>query len=159
MENTEKIIVCNTFSDKYEEVEVSKEVAIAYKRTGWCIEKRDQKFFDNEIQFSQLIGGKDGAYENFREFISGSDELQENVEKEELVESLYMALKTLNEKELHIIIFLFFEGLTETECAERIGVAQQVLNRKKHKIFKKIKKFLKRGCRNANFVPYTSEKK
>lgn len=142
MENTEKIIVCNTFTDKYEEVEVSKEVAIAYKRTGWCIEKRDQKFFDNEIQFSQLIGGKDGAYENFREFISGSDELQENVEKEELVESLYMALKILDEKEIEIIVLLFFKKLTEREVAEIKGISQPMIHRKKQRILKKLKKFL-----------------
>lgn len=143
MNNTEFIYVKNTFTGKYEKVEVSKEVAIAYKRTGWNIDDNDESFFDHEIQLSQLIGGKDGAYENFREFISEKNELQENVEKEELVEDLYMALRQLDEKELHIIRSLFFEGLTETECAERLKVNQSTVNRNKAKIFKKIKRFLK----------------
>lgn len=142
MNNTEKVFVKNTFTNKYEEIEVSKEIATAYKRTGWNIDDNDESFFDHEIQFSQLIGGAEGAFENFKEFICDSNELQENLEEKVLIEQLHIALTNLDKKEKEIIDLLFFKKLTEREVAEIKGISQPMIHRKKQRILKKLKKFL-----------------
>lgn len=63
------LMVYNTVTHRNEEVEVTHEVYHAYRRTGWGIENNDTSFFAHEIQMSGLIGGEEGAYENFKEFI------------------------------------------------------------------------------------------
>ena len=63
------VCVYDTISKSYVEVEVSCEVYTQYNRTKWAIENNNSSFYNHEIQFSALIGGKDGAFENFREFI------------------------------------------------------------------------------------------
>ena len=63
------LTVYNTVTHRNEEVEVTHEVYHAYRRTGWGIENNDTSFFAHEIQMSGLIGGEEGAYENFKEFI------------------------------------------------------------------------------------------
>ena len=50
------ISVRNTANGKYENVEVSEEVYIAYMRTGWNIKDNDESFFKHHIQFSALLG-------------------------------------------------------------------------------------------------------
>lgn len=71
MESDKKytLTVFNTCTREYEEVAVTEEVYRTYYRTGWNIKDNNQRFFDNEIQMSGMIGSQDGAYENFREFV------------------------------------------------------------------------------------------
>ena len=69
MVKTYQITVYNTLTSKYEDVTVSEEVYHAYMRTSWNIKDNTKSFYAHEIQLSSLIGGDDGAYENFREFI------------------------------------------------------------------------------------------
>lgn len=60
--------VYDTISKKVVEVEVSDEVYTQYKRTKWAIENNNSSFYEDEIQFSALIGGHENAFENFKEF-------------------------------------------------------------------------------------------
>ena len=69
MSKTYLITVYNTLTSKYEDVTVSEEVYHAYMRTNWNMKDNTKNFYTHEIQFSSLIGGEEGAYENFREFI------------------------------------------------------------------------------------------
>ena len=70
MAKTYLITVYNTLTSKYEDVSVSEDVYRVYMRTNWNIKDNARSFYAHEIQLSSLIGGDDGAYENFREFIS-----------------------------------------------------------------------------------------
>lgn len=106
MNNTEKIIVFNTLTNELQEVYVTPEVAQTFKRTGWNIKDNDKSFFKHEIQMSALVGGQENAYENFREFVSGSNNMQEAIEKQFLIEKLHKALKGLNETDYKIIYLL-----------------------------------------------------
>ena len=63
---------------KIERVTVTHEVYNAYRRSGWNIADNNQSFFKHEIQMSSLIGGEDGGYDNFREFI-GDPEAVDNI--------------------------------------------------------------------------------
>lgn len=142
MNKIEKVKVFNTLTGKFEEVEVTAEIATVYRRNAWNIKDNDESFFDHEIQISSLIGGSDNAYENFREFKSMSRDVQDEFEEKLLVEKLHMVLADLDETDYRIIYLLFHEELSERDVADIIGVSQPVLHRKKRKILKKIKIFL-----------------
>ena len=47
--------VLNTFTNKYETVEVSEKVYKEYMRSGWKIKDNDKSFFKHQIQISSLI--------------------------------------------------------------------------------------------------------
>lgn len=143
MNNTEKVIAFNTLTNKFEEIFVSKEIADVYKRTGWNIKDNDESFFKHEIQISGLIDGENNSYENFREFVTKSNEMQENFEEQFLIEKLHSALKELDETDYKIIYYLFQDCLSERECAKKFGVSQPMIHKKKERILKIIKKILK----------------
>ena len=71
MAKTYTLTVFNTCTSQYEKVEATKEVYNEFRRGEWRIEKNDDKHRANETLFSELIGGNDGAFENFRECIVG----------------------------------------------------------------------------------------
>lgn len=149
MTNIEKqaytLSVYNTLTGKIEEVEVPEAVYHACRRTGWNIDDNNKSFYAHEIQLSGLIGGEDGAYENFREFINTENTPDSIVPERIQTEELRWILTQLSESDRQLIQALFFEGLTEQKYADQLGVAQQVINRKKHRILKKLKKLLSEG--------------
>ena len=136
--------VYNTLTGEYEDVEVSEELYVTYKRTGWGIENNDTSFFDHEIQLSGLIGGENDNYENFREFIDDVN-VPENIfmTKVGMLE-VRNAVNDLSEKEKDLIAAIYYERLTESEYAARICVTQQYVSKLKKKILKKLKIFLKK---------------
>lgn len=113
-----------------------------YYRTGWNIKDNNQKFFDNEIQMSGMIGSQDGAYENFREFVDTIN-TPENIALEQMmIEALYQAISALSAEEQALVQGLIFNGMTEREYAEQMGVYRNAIHEKKVRVIKKIKKFI-----------------
>lgn len=139
------LTVYNTVTHRNEEVEVTREVYQAYRRTGWGIENNDASFFDHEIQMSGLIGGEEGAYENFKEFIDTENIPDNTVLKKLEIEALRKALSALSDTDKALVQALFYEGLTEQEYASQVGISQQMINRKKQRILKLLKKLLSEG--------------
>lgn len=138
------VCVYDTISKSYVEVEVSCEVYTQYNRTKWAIENNNSSFYNHEIQFSALIGGKDGAFENFREFITEYDDIEKKAAHKMLVEKLYDCLIFLPESERELIEMLYFENKTERECAEILCTTQQNVHKKKKKILCKLNKLLEK---------------
>lgn len=138
------VCVYDTISKSYVEVEVSYEVCTQYNRTKWAIENNNSSFYNHEIQFSALIGGKDGAFENFREFITEYDDVEKKAAHKMLVEKLYDCLIFLPESDRELIEMLYFENMTERECAEFYGISQKNINKKKAKILCKLNKLLEK---------------
>lgn len=139
--------VFNTFTSRYMETEVSKEVYDEYRRGEWRINKNNDKHSSNETPFSALIGGKNGNYENFHEFVSDNDNperiMTANIQTEKLLE----AIASLNKEEQALIHAVFFEDKNDYEYAVQIGVTHQGVNKRKKNILKKIRKFLEdEGC-------------
>lgn len=58
-----------------------------------------------------------------------------------MVEKLQQTLKMLSEEENTIIQALFYEDLSETELAKRLGIARTTLQSRKYKILEKLKKY------------------
>ena len=139
------LTVYNTVTHRNEEVEVTREVYQAYRRTGWGIENNDASFFAHEIQMSGLIGGEEGAYENFKEFIDTENIPDNTVLKIVEIEALRKAISVLPDADKALIRALFYDGLTEQEYAAQVGISQQMINRKKQRILKLLKKLLSEG--------------
>ena len=58
-----------------------------------------------------------------------------------MVEKLQQTLKMLSEEENTIIKALFYENLSETELAKRLGIARTTLQSRKYKILEKLKEY------------------
>ena len=54
---------------------------------------------------------------------------------------LQQTLKMLSEEENTIIQALFYENLSETELAKRLGIARTTLQSRKYKILEKLKEY------------------
>ena len=134
--------VYDTMSKEYVDVEVSEEVRIHYNRTQWNIDDNNESFYNHEIQFSALIGGKDGTFENFREFINVHEDVEKKAVYKVLIERLYDCLIFLPESDRELIKMLYFENMTERECAEILCVSQQNLHKKKQRVLFKLNKLL-----------------
>ncbi len=140
--NKYKLNVYNTITKKYDEVEVSEELYNVYRRTGWNIENNDKRYFDHEIQMSSLIGGDNGAYENFREFID-TENTPENVVLEAMQnEDLIKVLSKLNKSEQELINSIYFDGMSERELAKKLGIYRNAVHKRKQKILAKLKKLI-----------------
>lgn len=136
--------VYNTLTKQYEDVVVTKKVYDTYRRTEWNIKDNDESFCDHEIQISGLIGGEDDAYENFREFIDDVN-IPENIfMTREGMKEVRNAVRVLPMQERNLIAALYYERLTESEYADKIGVTQQYVSKSKKKILKKLKLFLEK---------------
>ena len=119
------INVKNTFTDKYENIEVSEEVYTAYMRTGWNIKDNDDSFFKHQIQFSVLLGNLDDAIENFTELMNSKEDIEEIAELNIELKILFKAMKQLSNDELKLISLIYFEDKTERECAEIYNISQK----------------------------------
>lgn len=142
MNNLYTINVYDTTTGKERIINVCKEVYDEFRRGEWRIEKNDGKHSANETQFSALLGGEDGAYENFHEFIDYDSDPSELLLKAMMIEKLYSAFEHLEKAERELIDALFFQEMTEREYAKKKGVYQSAINKRKLRILEKIKKFL-----------------
>jgi RNA polymerase sigma factor (sigma-70 family) len=74
---------------------------------------------------------------------SFADDIAEAYEKAQLLECLRATLKLLTERERLLIKCIFYDRLTEQETAAILKIARQNVNKKKHKIIKKLRNSLK----------------
>lgn len=111
-----------------------------------------QKYMDDIKAESQIVcislldqaeGEEDLTVEDT--IIDDSVNIEEQVIHEIELEMLRRALKTLTDEELKIIYGLFLgkERLSERELSRRLGIPQKTINNRKHRIFKKLKKYFK----------------
>ncbi len=136
------LTVYNTLTRKNEEIEVSEEVYQTYRRTAWNIDDNNTSFYAHEIQMSSLIGGEDGAYENFREFIDTENTPDVTVLRELEKTALHRIIAQFSESEQKLIQAIYFDGLTEREYANLLGVCRNAVHKRKIRILSKIRKTL-----------------
>ena len=125
------------------EVEVSDEVYTQYMRTGWNIKDNDDSFFSHEIQFSGLKGNINGSIDNFHEAVSDSNEVEKNAINNVMIDRLNKCLAKLSDSDRELIELLYFEGISETDCAEILGVTRQNINKIKHRILCEMQKYFR----------------
>ena len=135
--------VYDTTTGKVVEIEASQEIYDAYMRTFWNIHDNNESFFAHEIQFSQLIGGNESAYENFREFITKQDPTFEEAVKNTYIEKVLEAVKKLKGSDRELIEIIYFKNMTERECAKYYGISCKNIHKKKVRILSKLYKLIK----------------
>lgn len=142
MTKTYTLTVFNTCTSQYqyEMVEATKEVYNEFRRGEWRIEKNDDKHRANETLFSELIGGDDGAFENFSEFIDNSLNPESVFTENAPIKALYSTMRMLSDLDKQLLQALFFDGMTEREYAERTGVFRNAVHKRKVRILAKLKK-------------------
>ncbi|MCI8777340.1 MAG: hypothetical protein HFK00_08155 [Oscillospiraceae bacterium] len=98
-----KVRVYDNISKKIVEIEVNDEVYTHFKRSKWAIENNDNSFYEHEIQFSALIGGRENAFENFKEFKTDYD-VEKETDRKMLIERLYKCIDFLSDSERELIL-------------------------------------------------------
>lgn len=143
--NKKIVKVYDTFTGKVVDVEVSKEIYDEYMRTAWNIHDNNESFYEHEIQFSMLIGGQDGAFENFHEFITDGDPTAGSALSKAAFNEVMAAIAKLKKTDRELIHLIYFCEYTEQECADLLGTTQQNIHKKKKRILANIYKLLERG--------------
>ncbi len=134
--------VYNTVTKRCEDVFVSETVYRTCKRTAWNIANNNRSFYAHEIQMSGLIGGQDGSFENFREFIDEENTPEKLIQNKLMLEAVKQAVNELPKEERSLIMAIYFQGATEREYAENSGVTQQNVHKRKKRILKLLKNIL-----------------
>ena len=123
-------------------VEVTKEVYEAYYSVERHMRTLDEKDARNgTVLYSNLDTKKTLGVEMLRDLTA------ESVEDEALLrilsERLHKCLSHLPESDQQLIRAIYFEDLSEREYARQVGLAQKGVNKRKHKILKKLRKMVK----------------
>ena len=123
-------------------VEVSREVYDAYYSVERHLRTLDEKDERNgTVQYSNLDTKETLGVEMLQDLTA------EPVEDEALLrvlsERLHQCLSLLPVSDQKLIRAIYFMNLTEREYASQIGISQKGVNKRKHKILKKLRKMLK----------------
>jgi RNA polymerase sigma factor (sigma-70 family) len=78
--------------------------------------------------------------EEDKQFQSVSENTEDIVEKNLMIERMMTCFAALPKKERDLIYDLFFADKNEYQMAEQLGISQQAVSKKKEKILKKLKK-------------------
>lgn len=124
MSNEYMVTVFNTVTARYEEITVSKEIYNEYRRGEWRIRKNNDKHSTGEIPFCALIGGEDGEYENFHEFVDTEHTVEAMLAKREERRLARCALETLSPIMRRRFLLHHADRRTAKEIAEMEGVSE-----------------------------------
>ena len=129
----------NTLTGEYVDIETTEDVYNCYRRTGWNMQKNNQKHTQNTVPFSSLCGPYD-INDNFTVFASEEDNPEQICEAKESKEILLNAIKKLPEKEKIVIELIFFKGLSAKEAGIALGITVRGVYKRKKVAYEKIKK-------------------
>lgn len=111
--------------------------------------RRHEKYLEELDEFYGLLhyDSWDNTKGKGIDYIADKDantqiEALREIEKKTIMEAIHH----LDSMEKWLVKVIFYEEKTEKEIAEILGISQQMVNKKKQKVLKKIKKFLKKGC-------------
>jgi RNA polymerase sigma factor, sigma-70 family len=100
------------------------------------IEKTVTYFPSREDSYDRLLEEK-------HQFISESESVEDTAVKALLIEKMLLCFKQLAPEERELIQELFFKGKSEQEYGKQIGISQKGVNKRKHKILRKLKKLMR----------------
>lgn len=108
--------------------------------------KREQRRIDRKTGEVIVIPGREDSYERLieaeKQFIEETESVEDAAIRAVMLEKLNGALHMLTEKELGIIYFLFYMEISETQLAEKMGLARTTLQSQKYRILEKLKDLL-----------------
>jgi len=117
-------------------VPVSEEVYRVYKQSQWRESNRRRAVKERERSLEFMEEG--GVH------ITSHEKLVEQIVEDKLLfEMLLKALETLTEDERFLIDEIYFQEKSERDLARETNVSNVSINKKHHKIIKKLKKLIK----------------
>lgn len=152
MDKKYEICTYNTFTKRMEKVAVSKEIYEMHQKTDWKIKNNNKTFYKHEIQMSSLIGGQNGAYENFKELVTYKDTPYCVLDKSERRKIGLEALNCLTKTEYKRYILHYYEKLTIERIADIEGVSSNAIKVSIKNARKKLKKFLQTHYPKIDFL-------
>ena len=109
--------------------------------------KAEQTTVDQDGQTVTVIPSREDSYERLLEkdeqFAEDAVSVEEQAIKNIQIQQLHKALSLLSEDERVLIEQLYFEGRTERDLAESMGMYHNAVHVKKLAVLKKLKTFLK----------------
>lgn len=136
-------------------IEVTNEVYIAYTKG-----QRKMKYFEKDLKVEHVFKDKNGNItgvipsredslerlmnDNSIQFYDVSKSVECSAQINDDIENLHIAMQELTSEELNIIKMLFYDEMTERDTAKIRGISQAAVNKKKHRILKKLKKIIKK---------------
>ena len=109
--------------------------------------KNDTERLDKESNAVKHIPSREVSFESLgkhqrKQIVDTSESVEDQVLRHEANRHLWCALEKLEEAERELILAYYYSGLTERECAEKIGITQPSVNAQRRRILKKLKRFL-----------------
>lgn len=109
--------------------------------------KNDTERLDKESNAVKHIPSREVSFESLgkhqrKQIVDTSESVEDQVLRHEANRHLWCALEKLEEAERELILAYYYRGLTERECAEKIGITQPSVNAQRRRILKKLKRFL-----------------
>ena len=134
-----------------QDIEVNKEIYEVYYKG-----KRKEQYFEQDLKIEHtkinketgeriVVPSREDSFERLleaeKQFAEDGNSVEDEVIHTIMVEKLQQTLKMLSEEENTIIQALFYEDLSETELAKRLGIARTTLQSRKYKILEKLKEY------------------
>lgn len=114
-----------------------------------CDLKTEQTIVNQENQTITTIPSREDSLERLAEqevqFAGEAESVEETVLRKLQYEQLHKALSLLPDDERELIDRLFFQGQTEREAAEHMGIYRNAVHKRKNRILKKLKKFFEKN--------------
>lgn len=108
--------------------------------------KTEQIIINQEKQTMMTIPSREDSLERLADqevqFIGETESVEEIVLRRLQCAQLHRALSLLSDDEQELIDRLFFQGQTEREAAESMGIYRNAVHKRKNRILKKLKIFL-----------------
>lgn len=134
-------------------IEVTETVYAAYMQGD-----RKIRYFEADLKVERTIYNADGSIkgivpsredsldrlmdDNAEQFADDSESVEELALRNITYDALHIAMSQLAEDERRLIVALFFNGKTEREYAESLGVYRNAVHKRKMRILEKLKKLL-----------------
>lgn len=110
--------------------------------------KAEQTIIDQEAQQIRILPSREDSYERLLEEHKLPTEEQADVEtivlSRMMRQQLHEAIRDLQEEEQYLIIQIFYADRSERDLAAELGISQKAVNKRRHKILEKLKKFLEK---------------
>ena len=127
---------------KDELVEVTREVYLSYYRAKRCEQAQTEKEQRHRVlSYDAFDTSSALGVEMLTD--TASDEPEDIVIAKLMTEKLHSCIAKLSSDERQLIYMLFFDGCSERETAQKLGISSMTVHNKKERILAKLLKFLK----------------
>ena len=109
--------------------------------------KSERVIKDKSSDIKKIIPSREDSLDrllsdNKRQFSDDSESVESIIQTNDEIDKLHNALNQLSADEWAIIKMLFYDEMSERDTAKVLGISQVAVNKRKHRILKKLKKIV-----------------